>query len=112
MSLPFPWIDQIFTKLSLAYGRDFTGRWEGLDMLDVKSDWAHELDGFEKNPQAIKYALQNLPASKPPTVFEFRAIALRAPETPLQQLEAPLANPEVVRAALRAARAALTKAAQ
>lgn len=105
-------VDVVFKKLSLAYGRDFTGRWEGLDMLDVKSDWAHELSGYERNPQAIKYALQNLPASKPPTVFEFRAIAQRAPETPRQQLEAPRANPEVVHAAIRAARAALTKAAQ
>lgn len=105
-------VDVIFKKLSLAYGRDFTGRWEGLDMQDVKADWEHELSGYENNTQAIKYALQNLPASKPPTVFEFRAIAQRAPETPRPQLEAPRANPEVVQAALRAARAALTRAAQ
>lgn len=29
MSLPAAWIDKIFTKLTLAYGRDFLGRWEG-----------------------------------------------------------------------------------
>jgi len=103
-------IDVIFTKLSLAYGRDFTGRWEGIDMQDVKNDWAHELSGFERAPQAIKYALQNLPTDKPPTVFQFRAIAQRAPAAETPRLAAPLANPEVMRKALREARALLTRA--
>ena len=105
-------MDVVFTKLSLAYGRDFTGRWEGLNMADVKADWAHEMSGYERNPSAIKYALQNLPHSKPPTVFEFRAIARRAPEMYVPQLDAPAANPDVVRQALAQARAALTRAAQ
>lgn len=105
-------VDVVFKKLSLAYGRDFTGRWEGMDMLDVKSDWAHELGGFEKNPQAIKYALQNLPPQKPPTVFEFRNIAIRAPEQALPRLDAPAANPEVVKKAIAEARALLSRAAQ
>ena len=105
-------VDVIFTKLNLTYGRDFSSRWEGIDMQDVKSDWAHELAGCEKNPQSIKYALQNLPHSKPPTVFEFRAIARRAPEMYVPQLDAPAANPDVVRQALAQARAALTRAAQ
>lgn len=105
-------VDVVFKKLSLAYGRDFTGRWEGMDMLDVKGDWAHELRGFENNPQAIKYALQHLPPSKAPTVFEFRNIALRAPYQPLARLDAPPANPEIVRKALAEARALLTRVAQ
>jgi hypothetical protein len=105
-------IDVVFTKLSLTYGRDFLGRWEGMDLLDVKNDWAHELGGFENNPSAIKYALQNLPA-KAPTVIEFRHICQRAPEPmPAALLDRPKANPEVVRKSLEAARAALTRAAQ
>jgi hypothetical protein len=105
-------IDIVFTKLSLVYGRDFLGRWEGIDISDVKGDWAHELSGYEGNPAAIKYALQNLP-NKAPTVLEFRAICQRAPEPAMAgYLDAPKANPEVVRRALEAARAALTKAAK
>ena len=105
-------IDVIFTKLNLTYGRDFSSRWEGIDIQDVKNDWSHELAGCEKNPQSVKYALQNLPHSKPPTVFEFRAIARRAPDMYVPQLDAPAANPDVVRQALAQARAALTRAAQ
>lgn len=103
-------VDVIFTKLSLVYGRDFTGRWEGLDLQDVKNDWAHELSGFENAPHAIKYALQNLPANKPPTVFEFRNIAQRAPAQARPRLEAPAANPEVAKKALAEARAILRRA--
>ena len=105
-------VDVVFTKLSLIYGRDFLGRWEGIDLSDVKGEWAHELSGFEGNPAAIKYALQNLP-NKAPTVLEFRSICQRAPEPmPAALLESPKANPEVMRKALEAARAALTRAAQ
>lgn len=105
-------VDVVFTKLSLIYGRDFLGRWDGMELTEVKGDWAHELSGFEANPAAIKYALQNLP-NKAPTVLEFRSICLRAPvPAPAALLDAPKANPEIVRKALEAARAALTKAAQ
>ena len=105
-------VDIVFKKLSLVYGRDFLGRWEGIDLTDVKSDWAHELSGYEGNPAAIKYALQNLP-NKAPTVLEFRSICQRAPDAPIAgHLDAPKANPEIVRKALEAARTALTKAAK
>ena len=79
MSLPIVWIDQIFTKLTLVYGRDFLSRWEGVNMADMKADWADELDGLDRSPKRVAYALQNLPTSRPPTVLEFRAIAWKMP---------------------------------
>lgn len=97
MSLPSAWTDKIFTKLTLAYGRDFIGRWEGIDLSDVKTDWSHELSGFEDHPEAIAYALANLP-QKPLTVIEFRAIARRAPVPDAPRLEAPKADPVKVAA--------------
>jgi len=97
MSLPSAWTNKIFTKLTLAYGRDFIGRWEGIDLNDVKSDWSHELSGFEEHPEAIAYALENLP-QKPPSVIEFRAIARRAPRVDAPRLEAPKADPAKVAA--------------
>lgn len=83
MSLPAAWVDRIFEKLSVVYGRDFMGRWEGLDINSVKSDWSHELSGFFSHPSAIHYALDNLP-EKPPTVIEFKRIArtVRAADVP------------------------------
>jgi hypothetical protein len=98
-------IDLIFTKCNLRYGRDFSSRWEGLDMADVKDDWAHELTGIK--PESVAYALKNLP-DKAPTVGEFRKVALNAPEVPLLRIERPTANPEIAKAAIAKARAILT----
>lgn len=96
MSLPVAWIDKIFTKLTLVYGRDFLGRWEGMDLNAVKSDWAHELAGFEKFPEGIAHALTHLDLVKPPTVFQFRDLARKAPVPEARQLSAPLASQAVV----------------
>ena len=99
MSLPTKWVEALFAKLTLAYGRDFLGRWEGLDVMDVKTDWGHELAGFERHPEAIAYALANLP-QKAPTVMEFRAICRKAPQPEVPRLEQPAADPERVAAEL------------
>ena len=88
MALPLSWVDRIFDKMMLTYGRDFTGRWDGLPMASVKNDWAHELSGFEVHPEAIKHALLNLNPTKPPTVLEFRNMAANAPK--MATIELPL----------------------
>ena len=93
MSIPVEWVDRIFTKLSLAYGREFIGRWEGLSIGDVKTDWAHELAGFENWPEAIAFAFDHLP-EKPPTVQQFRGICMKAPAKQHLALPAPQANPD------------------
>lgn len=100
MSLPLPWVDRIFDKLTLVYGQAFLRRWADIDLNAVKSDWAHELAGFEHHPKAIAWALQNLPTDKPPTVLDFKFLARRAPPDELPRLEAPKADPERVAAEL------------
>lgn len=101
MSLPILWIERIFTKLSLAYGRDFLGRWEGMPISEVKTDWAECLKGFADHPQAIAFALSNLPDSKPPTAQEFRALCRQAPQVPSNLLTASKADESVVEDQLR-----------
>lgn len=86
MSLPIEWVEKIFRKLALAYGRDFLARWEGVDLNDVKTDWAHELAGFESAPECIAYALANLPMSRAPNVYEFRDVCRSAPRKEVAQI--------------------------
>lgn len=100
MSLPLPWVDKIFLKLTLIYGRDFIGRWEGLEISDVKTDWGHELAGFENWPEAIAHALATCPPGKPPTVLEFRDLARKAPRAKVPALPEPKADPDRVAAEL------------
>ena len=99
-------IDVIFKKCTLRYGRDFTGRWEGLDIADVKDDWEHELKGVK--PETVAHGLKNLP-DKPPTVKDFINACKGAPEVILQRLDPPRANPELVKAEIAKAKALLTK---
>ena len=96
MSVPIQWVEKIFTKLILVYGMDFLRRWEGISIAEVKTDWAYCLSGFIDNPQAIAFALANLPDSKPPTALEFRSICRQAPKTSLTQLTASKADYSVV----------------
>ena len=96
MSLPTAWVDKIFTKLTLVYGRDFLSRWEGIAIADVKTDWAHELSGFENWPEGIAHALQHLPSTKPPTVYEFRDLAYKCERTKVVAIPSPKADPAIV----------------
>lgn len=100
MSLPLPWVDKIFEKLTLVYGQAFLARWRDLDLDAVKHDWAHELAGFEAHPAAIAHALQALPPDKPPTVLQFRDLARKAPLPELPRLESPPADAARVAAEL------------
>jgi hypothetical protein len=100
MSLPQAWVDRVFDKMTLVYGQAFLRRWADIDIGAVKADWAFELGGFGKHPDAIGWALQNLPTDKPPTVLEFRALARKAPAPAVALLEAPKADPERVEAEL------------
>jgi len=97
MSLPERWVDRIFERLSLVYGRDFMARYEGLGETAeqgaamVRADWARELDGFEHHPHLLKFALEHLP-DRPPTVVEFCRLAKSGPDIQTEQprrLEAP-----------------------
>jgi hypothetical protein len=93
MSLPAAWVDRIFDKLTITYGRDFTGRYEGLDINAVKSDWGHELSIFFTHPSAIAHALSNLP-DRVPSVVEFKKIARTAPQPEVPVIEHSAAGKE------------------
>lgn len=107
MSLPMPWIDKIFQKLTLTFGRDFLDRWKGVPIEDVKADWAHELRGLQQNPSAIAYGLEHCLAGKPPTVQEFKAACYRKPDT-TRLLPSPTVDPVIAAKVINGLRAART----
>jgi hypothetical protein len=100
MSLPTAWVEKIFHKLTVAYGTEFLNRWKGIPITDVKSDWADCLSGYQQNPKAIAFALENLPDSKPPTAQEFRELCRRTPASVAPKLPEPKADPARVAAEL------------
>lgn len=100
MSLPIAWIDRIFDRLIVRYGNRFLDRWKGVNMDAVRFDWATVLDGFDKWPDAISFAIDNLDDEKPPSATMFRTLALKAPKPALLALPEPKADPDRIKAEL------------
>lgn len=97
MSLPNPWVERIFLKLSVTYGQAFLRQYDGVDMADVKANWGHELSGFQQHPDAIRYGLENLPPDRSPSVLQFKEICRRTPShQPIKALPLPPVNPVMV----------------
>lgn len=87
MSLPDSWVDAIFGRLAIRYGAAWLRMWEGIPMDAVKADWKLELHTI--SPESIGYALEHLPADKPPNVAQFKALALNRPPAELSKLPGP-----------------------
>lgn len=99
MTLPIKAVDRLFERLAATYGDAWTRKWADVPMNDVKSSWAHELQGFTNRLEALAWALENLP-ERCPNVIEFRNLCRRAPEPEAPKLPEPKADPERLKAEL------------
>lgn len=93
MTLPIKAIDRLFERLGATYGAAWTRQWVDVPMNDVKTAWAHELQGYATNLQPIAWALENLP-ERCPNVIEFRNLCRHAPAPEVPRLPEPKIDPE------------------
>lgn len=72
-------LDSLFARLVVAWGRDFWGQYEGVNLDAVRADWSRRLARFPT--AAIRHALDVLPA-KPLNAIGFRDLCRtwRSPE--------------------------------
>lgn len=91
--LPAVWVDRLFARLQGVYGRDFMGQFSQVDssgmdvgIANAKQIWSEELGGFSEYPEAIAYALENLP-ERMPNAIVFREICRKAPRKGYTALE-------------------------
>lgn len=96
MQLPVSWVDSLFARFAVRYGAAWLRQWDGVDIVAVKADWAAELGGYGENPEAIKHALEHLPASYPPKVGEFLELCHAAPRPEQKWLTVDKADKKVV----------------
>lgn len=101
-------INNIFRRLMGIYGNRFTRMWDGLDVQDIKAQWASELAAY--GDKKIQHALNHLPECMPPTLLEFKGLCNRAPEHYSPALPAPRADAAKVNAAVSAALQSAQKA--
>jgi hypothetical protein len=93
MTLPIKAIDRLFERLGATYGAAWTRQWVDIPINDVKTAWAHELQGYASNLQPIAWALENLP-ERCPNVIEFRNLCRHAPAPEVPRLPEPKIDPE------------------
>lgn len=116
-SLPERWIQSLWTELRANYG----ARWDRqfpaplcppdadqvahalAHVQAIQAVWAKRLGRFQSNPNAIRFALDNLPKD-PPTLPEFIALCNRRPDAPQKALPAPEADPQRVQQVLEGMR--------
>lgn len=91
--LPAAWVDRLFFRLQGVYGKDFMSQFMLMDangndigLANAKQVWSEELGGFAEHPEAIAYALENLP-ERMPNVIQFREICRKAPRKGYNALE-------------------------
>jgi hypothetical protein len=84
-TLPASWVDRIFARLQGVYGREFTSQFSFVDstgndigLANAKGVWAEELGCFALNPDAISFALLNLP-ERSPNAIKFKELCRLAP---------------------------------
>lgn len=95
MSLPITAIDRLFDRLSMIYGAEFTNKWAQLDVVELKSFWAHELGFYAEHLECIKWTLENLP-DRCPNLIQFKALCKQAPRPEHKKLDYSKADVEVV----------------
>ena len=98
MSMPLQAVDRLFSRLTMTYGPAFTRTFEGLELNEVKSLWAHELAFYCTQDRMIDvaWALENLP-ERAPNIIEFRNLCRKAPARELPKLPEPKADLERLR---------------
>lgn len=112
-SLPERWVHSLWAELRANYG----ARWDRLfpvppvppgadtaqhaaeHIESVQRVWARKLGRFQSNPNAIRYALDHLPAD-PPDLPKFESLCNRRPDKPATAIEAPKADPARVQQTL------------
>lgn len=105
--LPAVWVDRLFARLQGVYGRDFMSQFSSVDsngfdvgLANAKQIWSEELGGFAEHPEAIAYALENLP-ERMPNAIVFREICRKAPRKGYTALEYKLTDEDKASAKLQ-----------
>jgi hypothetical protein len=69
--LPRTWIEKIFHKMLLDYGKKFVDQWGNIDLEDLLAHWANELSGY--SGKEIQGGLTRMAQNDwPPSLPEFK----------------------------------------
>ena len=85
--MPSGWVERLFTKMVSFYGARFADAWRGVDVAQVKADWAEELADYGVDEIRRSIArLRDRPF--PPTLPEFLLLCRPKPDPQAAHAEA------------------------
>jgi hypothetical protein len=70
-------INALWNKMLVVYGSEWSRKFDGMPLEEVKGAWAAELNGFTL--EQIKYALSILP-ERAPNLIQFKELCTRSPK--------------------------------
>jgi hypothetical protein len=79
-------VDHAFERMTALYGREFTSRFDGLDLAKVKIEWTREVAGVHNVLDAIAWALRHLP-ERCPNAPAFRRLCEQMPRPQMQAMQ-------------------------
>ena len=91
--LPEEMIVSLFARLQVRYGSSWLNKWAGIDLADVRADWAQVLAGYSQSPDAIFHGLDCLPTDSPPNAMQFALLCRGAPRSQSALIEGPAPTP-------------------
>jgi predicted nucleic acid-binding Zn ribbon protein len=69
--IPESWVEKLFHKMLLEYGKKFTDQWGAVDTDELIAHWSHELSGYAGHE--FKRGLSAISGKEwPPTLPEFK----------------------------------------
>jgi hypothetical protein len=94
-ALPEAWIDKLFARFAVMYGKHWLELWSGIPMEAVKAGWAEDLAGT--SGEQLRRALDHCKANSkfPPTCPEFLQICRQFRDTPAHALYLPAPRGEL-----------------
>ena len=73
-------IDRLFQRLAATYGAEWDRSISTVPLADIRTVWAHELQGFAGRLWRVAWALENLP-ERCPNVVAFKNLCRLAPDS-------------------------------
>ena len=97
--------DYIFARMNAIYGANFARHWDGIDLMNVRSEWQRQLGKFLTYRPSMDYAISRLDSDFVPSAIKFREFCNAGPAIPADALRVahnptPV-SPEVVAEAKR-----------
>jgi hypothetical protein len=74
--------DYIFSRMNAIYGASFARHWDGIDLMNVRTEWQRQLGKFLTYRPSMDYAIDHLNPEFVPSAIKFKELCNAGPSLP------------------------------